>query len=143
MYLTLGLVLDSLIVTQQEIYFVTVQNAWGGAVKYKTVQIRDYNFSKHLLNEDFFHVKMTPENKDLACFSLKILPLKDLCKVYPKIWQDYWKNALFLESDCFDTLNTITWFPVLSKNKTKQNKTTKKQKPKNNTNKQTTTTTKP
>ena len=31
----------------------------GGAVKYKTVSMRDHNFSKHLPKEDFFHAKMT------------------------------------------------------------------------------------
>ena len=31
-----------------------------GPVKYKTVSMRDHNFSKHLLNKDSFHAKMTP-----------------------------------------------------------------------------------
>ena len=50
-----------------------------GAVKYKTVSMHDHNFSKHPLNEDFFHVKMTPWNKDFSMlnFSLDIWPLKE------------------------------------------------------------------
>ena len=90
----------------------------GGAVKYKTVSMPDHSFSKHPLNKDFFHAKVTPLTRIylfiylfiLTCFSLKIWPLnKDLRKNLSQKLSRFLKKYLlvFLEKDCF-------WYPKCS-----------------------------
>ena len=99
---------------------------WGeGAVKYKTVSICDHNFSKHPLNEDFFHAKMTPWPRILVCFSLKIWPLnEDFSKNFPQNLTGFFKKVpYFLKMAVFDSLNVIlsslpppplSWSPMVT-----------------------------
>ena len=74
----------------------------GGQSIYKTVSMRDHNFSNHPLSKGFFHAKMTL-NKDFYVFFSQIDAPKQKF-VQKSLFQNltgFLQKSLFLENGCF------------------------------------------
>ena len=107
---------------------VVLMRGWGSNIK-----LWPYIFLKHPLNEDIFHAKMTPLNKDFSVlFSKNLVPKPLFAQKSPKICQDSWKSTIFAEN-----LIPYTRSPSSPSQSNKQNNKQQTNKQTTKTNKQT------